>query len=354
MNRRTFLGLSLSLAAIGCINPDSSKKGNKLSIHLRDLADPSATNNTTVIQDAMTKAAAQGVPLFIDSGQWKHTGLTIPSGLTMIGAGRSSELYNTASSIALNATSASNFILKDFALRGTATVDNSLAYPTVSQTGTGIKCSASENFNVDGLYMTLIGTGIDYEANPDWGSKGRFSNIDMDFMYRAVWATASGEYGLFHSINVDKSTFGLWDDSGNNIYSNCQVVRSGVACKVNGGTNNGHGQFIGCTFNHNNYNLDVYDAVTLGMTFSGCHFIGDLAGGGTNAKLRIANSKGITITGGQIGSNITIMGGTSQGQNMIANNYFRSDIVSAPVYVSGGVCLMKNNYDAAGLVAWNN
>lgn len=327
-------------------------------IHLRDLVDVSLANNTVAIQDAMNKAAAQGVPLFVDAGQWKHTGLVVPSGLTMIGAGRVSEFYNTANNAHFDATSKTGFVLRDFAIRGNAAVDNTYAYPTVTNTGTGLKVSASSGFDVANLYITRVGVGIDYQANANWGAKGRFSNIDIDYVYKAVHTSASGEYANFHSILVDKSTFGLHIDSGNNIFSNCQVVRSGVALKLSGGTNNGHGQIVGCTFNHNNYNMDAYDAVSLGETIVGCHFIADIASPGSSGKLRITNSRGITLVGCQIGSNVTIDGGTGtqDGQNMIANCYIRDDITgwANPTYPNGGVALMKNNYNAAGLVAWNN
>jgi hypothetical protein len=324
-------------------------------IHLRDLADPSVSNNTAVIQDAMNKAATQGVPLFLDAGQWRHTGLTVPSGLTMLGAGVASELYNTSASIALDATGASDFKLRDFAMRGTATVSNTYAYPTVSQTGTGIKVSGSSRFVISNIRMTLMGTAIQYEANGNWGAKGRFIDLDIDFVYRAVWATNSGEYAVFRGIHVDKSTFGIHVDSGNNIFSECQVVRSGVAVKLNGGTNNGHGQFVNCTFNHNNYNLDIFEAVTLGETFIGCHFIGDISGG-NSGQLRITNSKGITLLGCHIGSDVTITGGASSGMNLIADCYMREELpgYTAPALVSGGQCLLKNNYKSTGLVTWNN
>lgn len=327
-------------------------------IHLSDLADPAASNNTTVIQDAMNKAAANKVPLLITAGQWKHTGLVIPSGLFMMGYGKTSELYNTANSIALDASSKIDFELRDFMMRGVATVDNTLAYPTVSNTGTGLKVSAADGFNVRNVIMTNIGTGIDYQANGNWGAKGRFVDVNIDYAYKGIYTYNSGEYANFSNVMIDRSTFGFHVDSGNNNFSQCQVTRSGIAVKLSGGTNNGHGQFTSCTFNHNNYALDAYEAVSVGETFLGCHFIGDVTNPGNGSKIRIYNSKGINLVGCHIGANITIDGGsgTQNGANMIANSLIRTELANyaAPVILNSGVGLFKNNFAFTGMWASNN
>lgn len=327
-------------------------------IHLDDLADVTNTNNTAVIQDAMNKAAANKVPLVIDAGQWKHTGLVVPSGLFMMGYGKSSELFNTASSIALDASSKIDFELRDFMMRGVATVDNTLAYPTVSNTGTGLKVSAADGFNVRNIIMTNIGTGVDYQANGNWGAKGRFIDLNLDYCYKGVYTYNSGEYANFTNVMVDRSTFGFHVDSGNNNFAQCQVTRSGIAIKLSGGSNNGHGQFIGGTFNHNNYALDAYEAVSVGETFVGCHFIGDVTNPGNGSKLRIYNSKGLNFVGCHIGANITIDGGSGTQNNghMFANNLIRTDLpnYAAPVLSNGGIGYFKNNFTLSGMWASNN
>jgi hypothetical protein len=326
-------------------------------IHLHDFADPSTSNNTTIIQDLMNKAVVMNTPLFIDSGQWKHTGLTIPTGLVMLGNGKSSELYNTSATTHLDCTGKIDFVLRDFGMRGTATVDNSLAYPTVSNTGTAIKLSACDGFDVSNIFMTNIGTGIDYQANGNFGAKGRFYNIDMEYMYKGIYTSNSGEYATFHSVNMDKVTFGIHSDSGNNMYDACQVVRSGVAVKLTGGTNNGHGQMTGCTFNHNNYAIDTAD-ISLGETFSGCHFIGDVTTPGNAGRIRLINSKGINFVGCQIGCNITIDGGTGtqNGQNAINSSVIRVELPNyvAPSILNGGLGSFKNNSTLSGMWASNN
>lgn len=328
------------------------------SIDIRSVgAVDGAANNTAAIQDAINYAAASGDTVFVPPGVWKHTGLVGASLVRIVGAGRASVLQNTANSVALDFTGKNGFAVRDLSLLGVATVSNTYAYPTVSQTGTAIKISGAYGFKISDLKISYVGTGIDYQASPSWGQKGRFSDIDFEYVYKAVYTYNSGEYATFSNIHIDKSTFGIHVDSGNNVFIGAQVTRSGVAVKLSGGTNNGHGQFIGGTFNHNNYNLDVWDAVGLGESFVGCHFIAGLSGSNAGI-LRIVNSKGIVITGGQIGSNVVIDGGagTVNGANMIANNYMRTDLTgyALPSISNGGVGLIKNNFDAAGMWAGNN
>lgn len=334
-----------NLALADCVDPRSLGAVN------------GAANNTAPLQAAINYASANGATVCLPAGTWRHTGLSGASNLHIRGEGKESILLNTSSSVALDFTGDSNFTVSNLSMQGVASVTSSSPYPTVTNTGTALKISGAYGFKVSDLKISYVGTGIDYQANPSWGQQGRFADIDFEYVYKAVYTYNSGEYATFSNIHIDLSTFGIHVDSGNNVFIGAQVVRSGVAVKLSGGTNNGHGQFIGGTFNHNNYNLDVWDAVGLGESFVGCHFIAGLSGSNSGI-LRIMNSKGIVITGGQIGSNIIIDGGagTASGANMIANNYIRTDLTgyAAPTISNGGVGLIKNNFDSVGLWSGNN
>lgn len=326
-----------------------------------DIADLGASeanaDNTAIIQNAVNQASVSGEPVRIPRGVFKHTGLVGKSNVKIYGEGPASVLFNTSATVALDLTGTTGAEVFDLALKGTATVLSSGNYPTMSQTGVAVKVSNASKFILSNLKISYVGTGVDYSQSANWGAKGHFSNIDIEYAYKAVYTYSGGEYGHFDGVHVDSSTFGFHVDSGNNVFIGAQVVRSGVAVKISGGANNGHGSFIGGTFNHNNYNLDVWDSVSLGESFVGCNFIGD-GSGGNSGQIRIMNSRGITITGGQIGSNITIDGGsgTQNGPNLIAGNYIRTDLpgYAPPAVTNGGVGLFKNNYSPSGMWVANN
>ena len=317
-----------------------------------------AANNTVPLQAAFNYGAANSVAVCIPVGTWKHTGLVGASNLRIAGEGKETILLNTGSGTAIDFTGANNFSVSNLSLQGVATVITATPYPTMTQTGTAIRVSGSYGFKISDLKISYVGTGIDYQANPSWGQKGRFSDIDFSFVYKAVWTSNAGEYANFTNLQVDQSTFGVHVDSGNNIFTGVQVTRSGVGVKLSGGSNNGHGQFIGSTFNHDNYALDAYEAVSLGETFVGCHFVGDITNPGNAGRIRIYNSKGIAIIGGHIGANITIDGGsgTQIGPNMIAHALIRTELPGyvAPQVVNGGIGLFKDNFTLAGIFGGNN
>lgn len=317
-----------------------------------------ATDNTANLQAAITKASSSGAPLCVPSGVFRHTGLLWGDGVTMRGVGTRSVLQCISAGTGIDCTGKADWRIQDILMRGIASVTEG-TYPTVGNIGVGIKINGCTNWRLRDVGVNRFGSGIQYENSPNWGAKGTATDIDLSECFKGILTQSSGEYGTF-SARLDRCTFGIHVDSGNNTFMGCQVVRSGVAIKLSGGVNNAHGQFIGGHFNHSNYNLEINDAVSLGETFVGCHFIGDAIGGNAGT-IRIKNSRGITLANCQIGANIIVDGlpeGASpnvNGTNMMMGCYVRTLPGSiAPAISNGGVLLCKLNYTDVGLWAYNN
>lgn len=118
------------------------------------------------------------------------------------------------------------------------------------------------------------------------------------------------EYWAVSNCAVYDCTFGVINDGGNNKFVNCTFRTNGTAFYLNteGAQiyNDGHGQCIGCTFNHiggNGGTAIRADRLLNGYTFIGCHFF--------YSVINISNSKGVHIVGctlGQSTPQITVTG----------------------------------------------
>ena len=154
------------------------------------------------------------------------------------------------------------------------------------------------------------------------------------------------EYNRFENVNVFKSYYGVINNGGNNVFSNCNFSTCEFGfyanamtgkCVMADGTpnttrNDGHGTVIGCTFNHNGLEqLDHYNNGTAiyyrsagtGFLFIGCQiFYGNIFfRTAPQIMLTDSNCKGITFY-------LWPYGGTY----LVAQCWMRSDSIVAYVY----------------------
>lgn len=118
------------------------------------------------------------------------------------------------------------------------------------------------------------------------------------------------EYWVVSNCSVYDCTYGVINDGGNNKFVNCTFRTNNTAFYLNteGAQiyNDGHGQCIGCSFNHIGGNGGIAikaDRLLNGYTFIGCHFF--------YSVINISNSKGVHIVGctlGQSTPQITVTG----------------------------------------------
>lgn len=300
---------------------------------------------------AFQKALDSGKHVFVPSGEWHVGALVGTNGVRFEAESPSAVLVYAGVVPLLDFAGKVDWEVSGFTARGTGTVSYATFYPTIPDVGQDfIKISWADRFQVSGLRLSdFAGRGIVYQNSGGWeGRKGSARDCHITRTFKAVHTHSGGEYVHFGNVIADRCTFGFHVDSGNVIFDGCMANYCGVGAKATAGTNHGHGVFSGCLLNHNNYNLDVYDAVTQGESFIGCQFNGGIDGCG-DGKVRIYNSTGVNITGGQMVSKLIVDGG---GCNLIAHNFMRD--CPAPSIVNGAVVRIKENYDASGAWAYNN
>lgn len=304
---------------------------------------------------------AAGQKLIISGGSYTTTGLNCVSNVEIVSDGKVTITSATAAPI-INFSGCSNFSLRgDFELVGNGssyTVHPSTQVLDGAQAG--IYLNGSDNYDIDGniVIRNIKGTGLKAEQTAGgWKHNGKVRGVTVKDSYRGFWLTNRAEYMTLTDINASDNVFGIQVDSGNDTFVNAKTVFNSIGVKVCGsinsycnGANHAHGVFVGLESNHNYYNLVIVDVAT-GQTFSGSHFIAGQSG--SNAGIiQIINSKGLIISGGQIGSTFTTIDATST--ILIQGNYMRPGLTGSIPVNPGGVLISKDNFSETGLWVGNN
>lgn len=241
------------------------------------------------------------------------------------------------------------FITGSLVIEGTRTGTNNLLE-------SGIYLNNCKNFEISGVVIRNCRyCGIEIQNTTpvvaQRGDRGRFSNIAILDGQFPIFLEENAEYHLFTNVTVSGNERAVVIQGGNNNFVNCNIVDNEQGVQLISGTNHAHGIFSGCNINHNQeYNLYAV-GVTLGETFDGCHIYGDSIGG--LGKIRLENSRGICINGGQIDAMIEVIDGISNGGNMVCNNFIAGSFTTVTGSGTGDI-LIKNNFDINGLSALNN
>lgn len=308
--------------------------------------------NPGVLLQARINASANA-RLVIPAGTYATTGLKCVSNLVIESDGPVVLVSDTEAPM-LDLSHCSNVSLRgDFTLIGKSPPYTGHTTQTGPAAGgqTGIKLDRSERISIEGRVeiRNIAGTCLDAQSSLAWQSVTLIRGLIVNHCYRGIHLHDAAEYMTFSDFNAFNNVYGVVVESGNNSFANGKVVYNSVAIRLAGGTNHAHGIFTAVEANHNAVNLQVQD-VTLGQTFLGCHFIGDQAGGG-GSRIELIASKGVNIVGGQIGSDISLEGGS---QLSLQSNYIRTDITNAPRVAAGSLLIARDNFGPTGPWASNS
>ncbi len=304
------------------------------------------------------------------------TGLTCPAGGASIrGENATAVLHVTTNAAAIYCNGA-NLSVSNLTITGTG--PNYTGYGTgpTDLGQRGIHAVGAPELRLQNVRFSNF-SGSGFEMEDPTGSFGTprvstFSDIVATHSFRGIYTHNYAEYANFSNVQVKSNVFGMEIASANVMFSNTTALYNSVGIKISGIGNTCHGTFNGGQSNHNTYNL-IVQSCGAGQTFNGMHFIADQSGGIASGSqgIFIYNSRGVTIANGQIGVNVSVVAAdpnTSSaalsGANLLSNNYVRDDITNfAQPFVSPLVVtppdtpaklLMKGNYNASGLVGWNN
>ena len=144
-----------------------------------------------------------------------------------------------------------------------------------------------------------------------------------------IYIQKDSEYNKITNCIVARNYYGILNRGGNNIVANCGFDSNHINAQVDNdeGSNNGHGSFVGCTFNHAGGN--VGDSITIKgtgrMLIAACNFY--------YGNINLTNTDGNVFTGCGFGST-TPINLTNNGCDLFVGCMFRSD-TDSPVVITG-------------------
>ena len=169
-------------------------------------------------------------------------------------------------------------------------------------------------------------------------------NVNVYDCWAGIEIRILSEYHRFTNIQIDKCTYGLINNGGNNCFYNCGFSgnRTGILMDnaENQSPNSAHGSFVGCTVNHSGKNTG--EAVRImgirsGEVFSACQFF--------YGKIVVENSSGVHFNACNFGSDVTLTvdgEGQRAGMTLFSVCVFRSEL---PVTEkNGGLVIFTDCY----------
>lgn len=264
----------------------------------------------------------------LESGVYYVSGLVMPEGTDLKGAGKSTVLRlidSDESEEVCAIKMGRHCTVSDLSIIG---ADSDITLPETEGKRVGILFSADDNTdvttttvrgNVKGVYVSrMTGSGIKcYNTGYSSSGNANWSNLWIWNCYNGINIDYFSEYHHFSCFNVSSCKYGVVCNGGNNIFSCGSLTANENGFRldnVNGDKpNNGHGSCVGLNINHNNGTSGqaVYiNDCGSGFLFLGCHISqGEIAltkvGGvifsachfGSSARVTITNGWGILFNG---------------------------------------------------------
>lgn len=249
------------------------------------------TNNSTALNTLLNTTASSGATIFFPDGVYLlNTGITIlDKQFTFLGSGGAT--IKTTSNITLLSISSTTAGADKWTFNNLKFTGNNTG---AAQTGISFTDNAGEFIFNNCIFSSFLDSAIkvaNIETNDVLGgiinSCQFLSNTGI-----CVNLLTRGEYVTINSSIFTLNGTGILTIAGNTIVNGCNLAYNGTGIEVASGTNNGHGIISNCNINHNTtYGLNIHDNAS-GMTITHCHVI-------ANASVRIANTTGVIIDGGQ-------------------------------------------------------
>lgn len=167
-------------------------------------------------------------------------------------------------------------ILGHLTLRGTFGAGQAISAPaTTAETGlylencTRVTVENVRAFDFKGVGIHVLGS----TASTVYANKSKFSEVSAQNCTIGIKADAGsgGEFCTWTNPHVAGCTTGLEMSAANHTVTGGIIASNTTGIKLRSGPNHLHGIFDGTNVAHNGTNLDALN-VTLGHTFTGCHF----------------------------------------------------------------------------------
>lgn len=291
---------------------------NQISSLLNNAYVMRPTGDTTDRNLELTTALATHKAVLFDAGDFYFSGnISIPDKSKLFGLGVSSRiratntngyLFNIGDDVEISSLKIDGGIL--------GRPDNIGSADGLYLTGPNKKCKIS-NCNIEGFH----GRAVHCEGNGG-DVTGSLNIVNCLIRYNgiAMELGEDGEYALINNCTFTYNNHGVHANGGNNRFTACNFGYHIQAAIIdgNGVLNSAHGQFIGCSFNHN------IDALKIQNTINGEDVIGCLFYPQSNYDIEVIDALGgINIESCQFGSGAAISMTGAATQVNLANNVFR-------------------------------
>lgn len=238
-------------------------------------------DSTTALQAKINAAAtsAYGKAVYLPAGTFLCAGLTLPSGVSLIGYGTVLQAPSAATAPILTIAGSVDCTVRGITFKGNISQYTADTLGAASGTQEGIRLDDSceliliddcwfRNFGLAGLRAQTVG-------NPTTGSRfdgctNKITNCQAENCYYGFWADTRAEYITFIGCTAIKNRFGMQIRGGNVNLLGCSINTNYLGLHIASDTNSGHGSAVGCHFNHNTNIAIQVDEQTNGYMFSGC------------------------------------------------------------------------------------
>lgn len=178
--------------------------------------------------------------------------------------------------------------LQDFTFKGT--LGGSGQQGIVIDSAFGIIINNLGSDSVGGFVIDVKNNGLLVDAGYTFGNQ-----ITNCFFRKGSGGVKFGiraEYNILSSTTIVNTTYGIYNNGGNNRIIGCNSSENSYGIYVDAGANDAHEPVIGCTFNHSGTDNVYVTGILNGIDFIGCEiFVGNIA---------ILNSDGVSFNGGTI------------------------------------------------------
>jgi len=301
--------------------PRSLKQYNNIDAKLPDGFD-NDVDDTAAFYAALNDGP--GV-VSVPPGFYRCGDITIPSGVTLAGAGPASVIRSNGAKRVFK-QQGTNWRMRDFVLDGeavgnwkTAMDDSEGGWKTRKDLGyTGLFLHGCAEFQISGIIVrNFSGTGIRIEHTARspfcrWATQGHFFDIVASGNYVGICFDERAEYINASMLTCQGNVIGCMIHAGNVNIANSNFTNNAAGMIIEDKENGSHGSVSNCLLNHNELSL-LCRNVKCGMVVGNCCFFG---------PIRIEDSVGVNITNGIIEGSIAVIG---KGVNRLSGNYFVKD-----------------------------
>lgn len=267
----------------------------------------------TALQNAFAASAA-GDTVIIGPGNYRLSAeLSVLGSQTIIL--QSSHIYSASDASDIFEAAGTD----NWRIRGSGVLEGNGLASGAYTAEAGIRVSGNNCYawSIEGItFINFKGGGIVVTCSNSSYKGGHISQVHAESSTYGLYTGSGAEY-----LNVNGSTFaanttGMYVGGGNINVANVNVSGNTTGVYVDNPGNSAHGIFSSCEINHNVTDGLYINQITLGMTFSGCHFF--------DSRITLNASRGVQIVGG-MGSPDFNMVGTPTGYSYVKDFWFTSE-----------------------------